>query len=49
MRPIRHIILLPPLRISILKYIEMYYNQSRRHSALNYKSTVDFERLTGVT
>jgi len=35
-------------KISIFKYIEMYYNRIRRHSALNYKSPVDFERLAGV-
>lgn len=35
-------------RISIFKYIEMYYNRIRRHSALNYKSPVDFELLGGV-
>jgi len=35
-------------KICIFKYIEMYYNRVRRHSALNYKSPVDFERLAGV-
>jgi len=33
---------------SVFEYIEMYYNRIRRHSALNYKSPVDFERLAGV-
>ena len=33
---------------SVFEYIEMYYNRVRRHSALNYKSPVDFERLSGV-
>jgi len=35
-------------KISIFEYIEMYYNRIRKHSALNYKSPVDFERLNGV-
>ena len=33
---------------SVFEYIEMYYNRIRRHSALNYKSPVDFGRLAGV-
>lgn len=30
-------------RASILEYIEVYYNQKRRHSSLDYKSPVEFE------
>ena len=33
---------------SIFEYIETYYNRVRKHSALNYKSPVDYERLAGV-
>lgn len=33
---------------SVFEYIEMYYNRVRKHSALNYKSPVDYERLAGV-
>jgi len=33
---------------SVFEYIEMYYNRIRKHSALNYKSPLDFERLAGV-
>lgn len=28
----------------IVKYIEMYYNTNRKHSALDYKSPRDFEK-----
>ncbi len=35
-------------RGSIFEYIEVFYNRERRHSALNYKSPVDFERLAEV-
>jgi transposase InsO family protein len=31
-------------RTQIFEYIEMYYNQSRRHSSLGYKSPSVFER-----
>ena len=31
-------------RTEIFEYIEMYYNQSRRHSSLGYKSPSVFER-----
>jgi putative transposase len=33
---------------SIFEYIEVFYNRQRRHSSLNYKSPVDFERLAEV-
>jgi len=33
---------------SIFEYIEVFYNRERRHSALNYKSPIDFERLGEV-
>ncbi len=32
-------------RRSIFEYIEVFYNRVRRHSALNYKSPTEFERL----
>src|SRR3989338_9003890 len=35
-------------RQSIFKYIEMFYNRTRRHSALGYKSPVSFELETMV-
>jgi len=35
-------------QISIFEYIEVFYNRQRRHSSLNYKSPVDFERLAEV-
>jgi len=35
-------------RRSIFEYIEVFYNRERRHSALNYKSPIDFERLAEV-
>ncbi|MEM8594698.1 MAG: IS3 family transposase, partial [Pseudomonadota bacterium] len=31
-------------RQSIYWYIEAYYNRVLRHSSLNYKSPIDFER-----
>lgn len=31
-------------RTEIFEYIEMYYNTQRRHSALNYKSPMDYEK-----
>ncbi len=33
---------------SIFEYIEVFYNRQRRHSSINYKSPVDFERLAEV-
>jgi len=33
---------------SIFEYIEVFYNRGRRHSALNYATPVDFERLRKV-
>ena len=32
-------------RTEIFEFIEMYYNRKRRHSALGYKSPLEFERL----
>ena len=32
-------------RTEICEFIEMYYNRKRRHSALGYKSPLEFERL----
>jgi transposase InsO family protein len=32
-------------RKSIFQYIEVFYNRQRRHSALGYKSPVDFEQM----
>ena len=31
-------------RTEIFEYIEMYYNNQRRHSALDYQSPLDYER-----
>lgn len=33
-------------RQSIFDYIEVFYNRVRRHSAINYKSPVEYERVT---
>jgi len=35
-------------RQSIFEYIEMFYNRIRRHSALNYKSPLEYERMAMV-
>jgi putative transposase len=35
-------------RRSIFEYIELFYNRVRRHSALNYKSPMEFEMLARV-
>ena len=32
-------------RMAVFKYIEMFYNPTRRHSALDYRSPVEYERL----
>jgi len=32
-------------RLSIFEYIEVFYNRKRRHSAIGYKTPVDFEKL----
>lgn len=32
-------------RSSVFEYIEVFYNQQRRHSALGYLSPAAFERL----
>jgi len=32
-------------RTEIFEFIEMYYNPIRRHSALGYKSPLNFEKL----
>lgn len=31
-------------RLSIFEYIELFYNRKRRHSAIGYKTPVDFEK-----
>ncbi len=36
-------------RQSIFEYIEMFYNRQRRHSALGYRSPVEFEKLAMIT
>ena len=35
-------------RQDIVSYIEGFYNATRRHSALGYRSPLDFERATAV-
>ena len=35
-------------RQSLFEYIEMFYNRQRRHSALGYRSPVEFEELARV-
>jgi transposase InsO family protein len=34
---------------SIFEYVEVFYNNQRRHSTLNYLSPREFELLNGVS
>ena len=34
-------------RVSIVEYIEVFYNRQRRHSALGYQSPLAFEQQAG--
>jgi transposase InsO family protein len=36
-------------RLSIFEYVMMFYNQTRRHSALGYRSPAQYERLLSET
>jgi hypothetical protein len=33
-----------PSRMEVFKYIEMFYNPTRRHSAMEYLSPAEYER-----
>ena len=33
-------------RMAVFKYIEAFYNPRRRHSALDYLSPINYEKLT---
>lgn len=35
--------------MAVFVFIEGWYNPSRRHSALGYKSPIDFERIASET
>ncbi|ODC00412.1 hypothetical protein A3197_08695 [Candidatus Thiodiazotropha endoloripes] len=35
-------------RQSIFKYIELFYNRKRKHSYLNYKPPLEYERIHAV-
>jgi transposase InsO family protein len=35
-------------RLSVFEYIEVFYNRERRHSALGYRSPVEYERLNNA-
>ncbi|GGD47785.1 hypothetical protein GCM10010989_22650 [Croceicoccus pelagius] len=35
-------------RADVFDYIERFYNPTRRHSTIGYKSPIDFEREAGV-
>jgi len=37
------------LASAIFEYIEAFYNPVRRHSALDYRSPIDYERLHTTT
>jgi transposase InsO family protein len=41
----RSFLSLEDARTEIFEFIEMYYNRKRRHSALGYRSPLEFERL----
>lgn len=34
------------MELEIFEYIEIWYNKKRRHSALNYKTIEEFNKLT---
>lgn len=36
-------------RADVFDYVERFYNPTRRHSTIGYKSLIDFERDAGVT
>jgi len=36
-------------KAKIFEYIEVFYNWERRHSSLDFKSPVDFERTATLT
>jgi transposase InsO family protein len=36
-------------RLSIFEYVEVFYNRQRRHSALEYRSPEQYERLLNET
>jgi len=36
-------------KVKIFEYIEVFYNRQRRHSSLDYKSPLDFERQQTLT
>lgn len=36
-------------KLSIFKYIEMYYNRQRLHSTLGYEAPLQYERMNNVT
>ena len=33
------------LKDSLFEYIELYYNKKRKHSTLEYKSPIEYERI----
>ena len=35
-------------RADVFDYVERFYNPTRRHSTIGYKSPIDFEREAGV-
>ena len=35
---------MPPPKVKVFDYIEVFYNQQRMHSSLDYASPAEFER-----